>query len=355
MIAPLIAAAAALALSPSPVGRGQVSLVSWNILAPSYAEPTKYPWANDDALAWPNRRSRIIDALRSMDADAVCLQEVERVEWGAMETPLSAIGYDSVVQTPKQSGTRPEHPVCNVVLLRRGRLRCVRSESRSRAQIVVVEAADVPRGASTTPPLYLANVHLEAGNDKGAQRLFQLRKLLRRIELQVATDADPAERGRGLPSQQGGIGAAAARRAPVVLAGDFNFDRRSPQYTLLSKGEEGGGAPRGGTEITPANPLLPLTDAYAARPPPWGPPLRSSYRNGRLLDFVWTSDAVGILRTMPVAPMAGSTHAHRLPSTRHPSDHLPVGALLRWAGAPAPLPERCAWQQLFVESVAQAE
>ena len=38
-------------------------------------------------------------------------------------------------------------------------------------------------------PLYLANVHLEAGADKGVTRLTQLRSLLRRIELQCAVDA----------------------------------------------------------------------------------------------------------------------------------------------------------------------
>ena len=91
-----------------------------------------------------------------------------------------------------------------------------------------------------------------------------------------------------------------------------------------------------------------------ARPPPWGPPLRASYRNGRLLDFVWTSPAVELLRTMPVPAAAGAAQPRRWPSEEQPSDHLPVGALLSWAGAPpTPCARRCAWQQLFVQHVTE--
>jgi len=98
--------------------------------------------------------------------------------------------------------------------------------------------------------------------------------------------------------------------------------------------------------------LLPLHDAYASCPPPWGPALRSTFRNGRVLDYIFTSSAVEVLRTMPVSPIAGSASPHRLPSDSHPSDHMPLGALLRWPGAPlAPADQRCAWQSLSVVQV----
>ena len=111
-------------------------------------------------------------------------------------------------------------------------------------------------------------------------------------------------------------------------------------------------------DIRPGAPMsYPVSDlpTYLETQPPWGPTLRSSYRNGRILDFVWTSDAVDVLRTMPVCELAGSSQPHQLPSNDHPSDHLPVGALLSWPGAPAsnPIERRPPWQQLFVESVVQ--
>ena len=42
--------------------------------------------------------------------------------------------------------------------------------------------------------------------------------------------------------------------------------------------------------------LLPLHDTYAACPPPWGPALRSTFRNGRVLDYIFTSTAVEACR-----------------------------------------------------------
>ena len=104
-----------------------------------------------------------------------------------------------------------------------------------------------------------------------------------------------------------------------------------------------------------SHPFLPLADAYRSKAPPWGPQLRSSYRNGRLLDFVWHSDALTLLRPMPVPKRAGSTQPHRIPSSRHPSDHMPVGALLTWPGAPPARPSAPSWQQPYVESVCMSE
>ena len=111
--------------------------------------------------------------------------------------------------------------------------------------------------------------------------------------------------------------------------------RSSPLYTLLAEGDLPPEAPKLSNGISRA--LLPLEDAYAARPPPWGPPLRSSYRNGRILDYIWTSSAVTVLRTMPVCNAAGSAHPHRIPSLDHPSDHMPIGASPQghpWRGTP---------------------
>lgn len=195
------------------------SLVTWNILAPSYAPATKYPWASADHLSWSARRGRIIERLASMDADAVCLQEVECVHWDDLAQRFHALGYESVLQQ-----TQTSQPIANAVLLKKGRLRCVRSESRSRALITVVEGAQQRRSAPTPPPLYLANVHLEAGSERAAQsqRLLQVRSLLRRIEVQRARDVAAANgRPRTLSP------ATDAPGAPLVLAGDFNSDRSS--------------------------------------------------------------------------------------------------------------------------------
>ena len=347
-------------MSPSPrwhtpMCSGYCSLVTWNILAPSFAHAHKYPWASPDQLSWEWRQARIVEQLAAIDADMICLQEVEVALWDELHQRLAKLGYEGILQQTSRG-----HPVANAVLLRRGLLEFDRSESRSRALITVVRAASAPRA---TPPLYLSSVHLEAGAEKSATRFAQILSLLRRIELQRAVDAVAEQaKPRALAPVSDEAGAA------LVLAGDFNCDRSADLHSFLLHGalpdgpRERHGRPAAKMHLKTGpqkraakkTPLLPLQDAYLHTAPPWGPLLRSSYRNGRLLDFVWTSPTVDVLRTMPVCDLAGSSQPHPLPSMDHPSDHLPVGALLSWPGAPDAAPSsgaRPAWQQVYVENV----
>jgi endonuclease/exonuclease/phosphatase family metal-dependent hydrolase len=391
-----------------------VSLVTWNMLAPCFAAPSKYPWASRMDLDWASRRAKIVDRLAVIDADvgpsappgddlrvwravpqsrarspdlalpfAVLLQEVEVALWSDLLGQLQRLGYDGLLQVRclsvyfslrgptacdvrvavRLQETSRGHPVANAVCVRRGTVEVVRAESRSRALITVLRACGDSRLTSRTAPpslppspstpLYLANVHLEAGAEKGAQRLAQLRSLLRRIEFQRAIDV--ADR-QGRPQVLSPGDDAGGVSTPVVVAGDFNFDRSSELHAYLSTGTPPA-ADHGRRRQARGHSLLPLSDAYLETPPPWGPALRSSYRNGRLLDFVWTSSAVSVLRTMPVCELAGSSQPHQLPSAAQPSDHLPIGALLTWPGAPPPAVapssggRRPAWQQRFVENV----
>ena len=100
--------------------------------------------------------------------------------------------------------------------------------SRSRALIAVMQSAE------GREPLYLANVHLEAGNEKAPQRLSQLRSLLKRLQHQRAIDvAASSGRPRSLAPRSD------AAAAAILIAGDFNFDRRSALFGLLATGVNG--------------------------------------------------------------------------------------------------------------------
>ena len=367
------------AASSFGLGR-QASMVTWNLLAPTYATETKFPWASKQALSWSHRRQLIVQQLTAIDADIVCLQEVEVAQWDELYAQLHGLGYDGVLQE-----TRNGHPVACATLFKRDQLVCVRTESRSRAMIAVAEmapghaSAGAAGDAQQRQRLYVANVHLEAGPQKEQQRLLQLGSLLKRLRMQAEADGTSASSPAAAP--------------PLIIAGDFNCEPQSAPHAMLSA-RPGDGAPGSGAAslkgavAAAAASLLPLHDAYASCPPPWGPALRSTFRNGRVLDYIFTSSAVEarraapphrrttasphrrashprrpthlnahrpapqVLRTMPVSPIAGSASPHRLPSDTHPSDHMPLGALLRWPGAPlAPADQRCAWQSLSVVQV----
>lgn len=124
------------------------SLITWNILAPSYAPASKYPWASEENLAWRTRRGRIVDRLESLDADAVCLQEVECAHWDDLEQRFAALGYDSVLQQ-----VQCNHPIANAVLLKKGRLR---SAVTSRMPASEPSSAQHPPTGYSTPVLAAA-------------------------------------------------------------------------------------------------------------------------------------------------------------------------------------------------------
>lgn len=297
----------------------QVSVCSWNLLAPRYAKENKYPWSNAQDLDWKNRQSRIVQILASIDADIVCLQEVQVDLWHDLLSKLQQRGYHGVLQ--KMGG---QHPVANAILIRQHGLHVVRTESRSRALIAVIMDKE-----EQSSPLYLANVHLDAGwtRDSDETRFNQVKSLCKRLQHQIAKDSKVS-----------------TEEATIVIAGDCNMLRESRLYKLLSTGST---SDPQGNKITA--PLLPLHDTHLNQSPPWGPNIQMSYRSGHLLDYVWVSDTVDVLRTMPdMLGTVATAEPKAWPCATHPSDHIPIGAILSWPGAPHVVndSERTGWQQL---------
>jgi mRNA deadenylase 3'-5' endonuclease subunit Ccr4 len=281
----------------------QVSLVTWNLLAPHFASPLKYPWAAMDDLDWSVRESRIVRELMDIDADIICLQEVQVDLWDHLLSQFSGT-YQGTLQKMERN-----HPVANAILVRRG-LKITRTESRSRALIAVLMDEE-----ELSSPLYLVNVHLEAGysDEADAIRFHQVRSLRKRLFHQVNKDAATVDNS-----------------PPIVITGDCNMLRGTPLYSFLQSGTG-----------------EPLNDAYLEQPPPWGPDVRMTYRSGHLLDYVWVSDSVHVLRTMPVKEAVASMEQKAWPSAENPSDHIPIGAILSWPGAPTLVNStRSQWQQL---------
>lgn len=285
-----------------------ISLVSWNLLAPTYARPEKYPWVPLHALDWEHRQRLIVNKLKSLDADIYCLQEMEVERWDNFLEKLP--DYDGVLQTMKGG-----HPVATAILVKRAsQLEVVRTESRSRALLVVLSS-------SSKQPLFLANVHLDAGAENDRTRICQLRSLLKRLVRHMDIEEIDVMKDEHL-------------EPPIIIAGDMNMLRDTDVYDFLATGT----LP---SDETITHRLLPLRDAYEDTPG-----LRLTYGGGCVLDYVWTSQSVKVLRTMPVVCESnGSTI--EMPSETHPSDHLPIGVLVSYPGAPTSTTHlRPDWQQL---------
>ncbi|GKY94949.1 hypothetical protein MPSEU_000459600 [Mayamaea pseudoterrestris] len=306
-----------------------IRIVSWNILADTYAKPEKYPETLARDLDWSIRSDRILDRIAAFDADIVCLQEVQLSHWPSFALNCSNLGYNCELL---QNVTR-KHPVAMAILYRPQTAQVLAVESRSRALLAAL------RLSQSQEILFLANVHFQAGRNGQAeeQRYFQIRSLLRRIQVQAThhlqslflTDTEPS----------------------IVLMGDFNMNRTSNIYHLLSKGNNAFDQPgvdcfKESKQKQQQLPYLPLidvhrtamdslTDSYYLQPP--------TFRTGCILDYIFTSESVETVPWQPDAIHASEmrlspTGRERLlrqnrcyawPSATHPSDHMPIGVEIR--------------------------
>ena len=80
-----------------------IKVASYNILAHSYAKPERYPHISSDKLTWDNRKKATADRIVNLQADIVCLQEVEWEAYQSLEKILAVKGYRGLF-APKSFG-----------------------------------------------------------------------------------------------------------------------------------------------------------------------------------------------------------------------------------------------------------
>jgi endonuclease/exonuclease/phosphatase family metal-dependent hydrolase len=76
-----------------------LKLVDWNCLAQAYTYAHFYKHLSNCAstLAWNKRSKMIYEALRLLNGDIVCLQEIDA--WGEVQSVMAGFGYDGVFQS----------------------------------------------------------------------------------------------------------------------------------------------------------------------------------------------------------------------------------------------------------------
>ncbi len=100
------------------------SIASYNILADSYVKPEWYRHVDPEVLRWDRRKFALAERIARLNADIVCLQEVEADAYTLLERPLGAEGYDGVFA--KKGCAKPDG--C-ATFFRPGRLRFAGSET----------------------------------------------------------------------------------------------------------------------------------------------------------------------------------------------------------------------------------
>ena len=290
-----------------------IRLASWNLLAPVYTKGRKYPWCSEEHLSWDHRKGLITEQLIQARADILCLQEVQIEHWPDLLASLQPLRYQGILQNVTSG-----HPVATAVLYDASKLELLRSESRSRALIAVLKERSSEESSSSTNinmntdrHLYLASVHLEAGQEEDCNltRYHQLKSLWKRMSNHIRLDKVPLD------------------DAAVVLAGDFNMLYSNPLYSSLSRGL----LYHPNNPLTPAKKLTKLEDAYRATTSIASPKrLEKTFGGGSILDYIWTSERVDVKECLVLNPQVLDPERQLCPSDTHPSDHLPIGAVFQW-------------------------
>jgi len=81
----------------------QFKVMNWNVLADLYATESVYPYCEKWALSWTWRKHLILKELKSMAADIITLQEVQKDAYDDWFRPqLAEAGYEGIFQQKKR-------------------------------------------------------------------------------------------------------------------------------------------------------------------------------------------------------------------------------------------------------------
>ena len=309
-------------------GAAQLRVATYNVLAQCYTRSSWFPWSPSSALKWKARGAALLKDIDALSADLLLLQECEEFEQFWVPA-LRQRGYEGLwkkrteVTGAKKDGCAifwraaalaldgdpcfVEHnELCAALPPRAAGSPRARADSGSQldartrlerdcvgivAQLALRSAA--PLGAAA-PRLVVANTHLYWDPAFADVKLAQAEHMLRRISL---FRSDAAARCGAQP--------------PVVFGGDFNSLPASEVHALLTRPD---GAP-------------PLRSAYAA-----AAGAEPAYTNltpdfTGTLDYLLVTPDVSVLAALETpGPGLGTG----LPDATHPSDHLPLAALLRF-------------------------
>jgi len=81
-------------------------LASYNVMADSYVKPQWYPNVDPEILRWDRRKFALAERILRLDADIVCLQEVETDAYALIEKRLGSKGYEGVYA--KKGSDKPD-------------------------------------------------------------------------------------------------------------------------------------------------------------------------------------------------------------------------------------------------------
>merc|ERR1712232_847825 len=88
-----------------------VRVMTYNILAEIFATRQIYPYCPMWALSWRYRKRLIMEELQQLDADIICMQEVQQDHYESFMPELAKLGYKGVYKSKTREAMGPEGKV----------------------------------------------------------------------------------------------------------------------------------------------------------------------------------------------------------------------------------------------------
>eukprot|EP00033_Pygsuia_biforma_P002459 GCRY01002727.1.p1 GENE.GCRY01002727.1~~GCRY01002727.1.p1 ORF type:complete len:323 (+),score=40.29 GCRY01002727.1:144-1112(+) len=290
-------------------GENEFSLVSYNILRDIFFQdpvwPDLYSHCDKHLFQWSVRKDLLTKELSSLKASVVCLQEVDienfEKDFFDESSPL-AENYRCITQTDRKK--RAGHTTGVATFFRQSEFECVWESHRSRALIVAL------KHRATEKLIYIVNSHLEGNPKKPEERVNQLRSVLQ-VVISRFQQKFPGE---------------------VIVCGDFNCQMNSCPVHLLLNGSVSKGMMEEGISAVSKDFKHPFQFKEVSQPDVGRsftfmvPTMLHS-----CVDFIFATTGLQKLASMPV--LLGEdkfvTPEKGIPSFLHPSDHVPIGTVLK--------------------------
>lgn len=341
----------------------QFKVMNWNILADLYCTEAMYPYAEKWTLSWSWRKHLILKELKSMAADIITLQEVQKDAYDDWFKPqLAEAGYEGVYQQKKRDPIfhrgryvaegcatfykttrfkRVDKHVIDYDKLSAQELSRHAAENADSALqrlskgniavAVILEDLHIKathsgqaQGPCGGHLICVINTHILADPGFADVKLWQALMLLRTVEQ--------------MPMES----------MPLLICGDFNSTPESAVYELLRQGSVRSDHEE--LKVDPCGLLKRLNIGHALN-------MCTAYEtcNGReaqytnytedfkgTLDYIWFSaDTLDVLAISQVDEESQLTQETALPSSTRPSDHVSLVSTLKFRDVPPADHQRC--------------
>mmetsp|Transcript_17523 Transcript_17523/g.52712 ORF Transcript_17523/g.52712 Transcript_17523/m.52712 type:complete len:626 (-) Transcript_17523:269-2146(-) len=349
----------------------QFKVMNWNVLADLYATESVYPYCEKWALSWSWRKHLILKELKSMAADIITLQEVQKDAFDDWFRPqLAEAGYEGIFQQKKRDPIfhrgkytaegcatfykttrfkRVDKHVIDYDKLSASEVRCLipdlaaaekgiqRLSKGNIALAAVLEDMHIKTShqAQATGPngghvLCVVNTHILCDPSAADVKLWQAHLLLQTLK-QLPVNGQPGYSGPP-PAM------------PLLICGDFNSTPDSAVYEYLRRGSV-----QPAHEDLRSDPCGLLKQAHLQLRHNMCMATAYETCNGReaqytnytedfkgTLDYIWFSpDALAVLAISQVDDESQLQQETALPSSTRPSDHVSLVATFMFHDAPA--------------------